>query len=237
MDANAKVELTETWWKANKAKTLKDSAKLGPALKTYETALKALGAAKGPAKAQGLGNLKSAVTALEAARAATSKKCGVLQGDTKKVLDKQFKKAVSDATKDVDKQLKKFDDKLGTLTSKAILGDRTLRTMWIQYSDDPWLIEYHDWLVEVYLGGKRNEASYRKFIPQGASRQINIDSGLRQRFDDVAAQGGDLTDDGLWDKLETAVFDVLATDGHFTHRFRDWTWKRAGFERKALGLR
>lgn len=237
MDVNAKVELTEKWWKANKAGTLKDSAKFGPALKAYEDALKSVAVAKGPARAQGLGTLKMAVTALEAARVKTSKNCGILHGDTQKVLDKQYKKAISDATSEADKLLKKFDDKLAKLTSKDVMGDRTLRTMWLQYTDDPWLIEYHDWAVEVFMGGKRNEASYRKFIPDGAPRQINIDSKLRQSFDDVAAQNGDLTDDGLWDKLEGTVFKVLSSDGHFTSRFREWVWKQAGFKPKDLGLR
>lgn len=237
MDVNAKVQLTEAWWKANKAVTLRDTAKLGPALGAYETALVAASVpAKGVARAKALGALKAAVLKLEEARDGTARACGKLHGETKTVLENQFQEAVGKADDSAVELIKEFDRSFTGQTAKAVIGDRSLRSYWLEYASQPMMAELGEYTRDILIGDKIGAASYAKFIPESAPKQLNLPRSTVQKFEAVAEANGDLGDVDLWKEVRSEILKMCEKDQHFSTKFRDWTWKTAGYNPKKLGL-
>ncbi|MCB9663379.1 MAG: hypothetical protein H6732_04650 [Alphaproteobacteria bacterium] len=226
MDANAKIKLTKKWWEDNKATTLKDAAKFGDAIDAYLKVSKKYAVANGIERVKGLALIDKALAELEDARDKTSKACGKLHGDTKKVLDKQYKDAIAKEQAEWTKARKDFDKTVKALKIDDFFKDATWLVAFQQYAKKVFIDESAEFLLECAYGKKRGKKQYATFVAERSPKEINISYDLRQRFVQEINDEGKPSNDA-WDAAIKEIKSVLKSGNHFGLGFRQWLWDQA----------
>ena len=200
MEKNTKVKLTEKWWKDNKAKTLRDSANLGAALKAFEKVCDQALKAKGMEALPLLRDALDACDDLDARAKQTAGNCvAKLHGESKHVLTNTFPAEVDSERKALKKAQKSIKKDIEDLSIEKIMKDRVYFLLFSKFLKKNGKIDHLDYLVQYK---KKNDYIYNNFIKKGAKMDIPADE-FRKDFDDAYANGK--LKDAPWEDLADIV--------------------------------
>lgn len=187
MQKTTKVELTEAWWKKNKAKTLVDKGNLGKALKAYETAAKQIPSAKGGDRFRRLFEALAACDAMLAAADKTAKAClPKLHDDTQHVLQKTFPTEVKDTRKALEKAVDRIHANISSMSLKQVLADKPLRDEFYAMLKARFEENSLEFLKEC---PKKDADVVKRFILNSAPQQVNLSSNTIKTFEKALQEG------------------------------------------------
>ncbi len=205
MKKNAKVQLTQKWWKDNKPKSLIGKGNLGKTLGAFEGAFKLAMVSKGKEQAKRIKAALKLCDAVDAAAARNAKACvPKLHNETKYVLQNSFPAEVEKHRKALIKAYKALQQKLASMTAVQMMKDKTFLVLYMAMAKKRYVSENINFILAAK---KKNAAVYEEFIKENAPQQINIDHALRVQFDKAMEAG--TIGNAPWNKAVSACVALI----------------------------